>query len=330
MNGQPNSKAFSLAAGRAPRRLGSFAFSIVLLLACSPGHAAARQSSDNDQAESKHTTSAQPSHQQAARKSSEAGWSATVGMPTKIDQLVIPGGELVAKELTRESPFVLRIVATYPHGTDFRYDLEYYGLEPGAYDLRDYLVHKDGSAVANLAPLEVSVTPILPPGQIEPAPLQSREPASLGGYRLLLLLVGLVWLAGLIGLLWLGRKRHRARAASEQAAQPSLADRLRPLVEEAMHGELTPARRAELERMLLTFWRRKLGFAETDPAVAMRQLRNHPEAGALLQQLEAWLYQRGSRQSVNVSELLAPYRNVSMAEFERQESSAATASSAAT
>ena len=32
-----------------------------------------------------------------------------------------------------------------PTSEDHRYDLVYYGLEPGGYDLRDFLRRKDGS-----------------------------------------------------------------------------------------------------------------------------------------------------------------------------------------
>src|SRR5262249_48303797 len=54
----------------------------------------------------------------------------TVGMPARIDQLVLPGPELEAKPVEGKAPIVLRVVATYPHGTAFRYDLVYYGLDP--------------------------------------------------------------------------------------------------------------------------------------------------------------------------------------------------------
>src|SRR5438876_7853227 len=73
----------------------------------------------------------------------------TVGMPARIEQLVLPGSELEVKPLEdRRQPVVLRIVTSYPHGTAFRYDLVYYSLEPGEFDLRDYLRRKDGSSSA--------------------------------------------------------------------------------------------------------------------------------------------------------------------------------------
>jgi hypothetical protein len=86
----------------------------------------------------------------------------TVGMRGKIEQVVLPGSELVAKPVAAEAPLVLRVLATFPHGTDSRYDLEYCGLVPGKHDLARYLVRKDGTPASGLPALEVEVRPLLP------------------------------------------------------------------------------------------------------------------------------------------------------------------------
>src|SRR5947209_3251476 len=95
--------------------------------------------------------------------------AATVGMPARIDQVVLPGPELEVRPAEdRKAPVVLRILSTYPHGTAFRYDFVYYGLEPGTFDLKDYLRRKDGAPVGALPPLRVEVRSVLPPGQVLP------------------------------------------------------------------------------------------------------------------------------------------------------------------
>ncbi len=64
----------------------------------------------------------------------------TVGMPARIEQRVLPGSELEVRPIDdRRAPIVLRILGVYPHGTAFRYDFVYYGLDPGTYDLKDLL-----------------------------------------------------------------------------------------------------------------------------------------------------------------------------------------------
>jgi hypothetical protein len=234
---------------------------------------------------------------------------AKVGMPARIDQIVLPGTELEAKPLgDRKAPIVLRVIEVYPHGTDFRYDLVYYGLEPGRFDLRDYLQRIDRSSTAGLPAIPVEIKGTLPPGQVLPHPLEPAPGAAHGGYAILLWVAGGAWVGGLLGILLL---RRRKKQADDIAVGPlSLAERLRPLIEEAMAGTLTQGQRADLERMLLALWRRKLRLGDMKPAAAFAVLRQHPEAGPLLRQLENWLHRPGPLEQVDLTELLRPYRSL--------------------
>ena len=234
----------------------------------------------------------------------------TVGMPVEIPDLVLPGPELEPAPITDDTPVVIRIDAVYPHGTGFRYDLVCYALEPGEHDLRDYLRRKDGSATDDLPQLLLASESLLPAGQIEPHQLVPGSLPWLGGYRLLLLVVGVVWLAGLVWILY--PKRKAAAPADASPAEPtSLADRLRPLILEAVDGRAEPARLAELERALVRYWRRRLQLEDIPVSEALTALREHAEAGALMTQLEFWLHQPANASDVDVNTLLAPYRNVS-------------------
>src|SRR5215210_6596085 len=136
----------------------------------------------------------------------------TVGMPGTIEGLVLPGPELVVKRLDdRTSPVVVRIVRTYPHGSAFRYDIEYAGLEPGTHDLRPYLRRKDGSSAADLPPIPVTVAAVLPPGQVLPNALEIESGPRVGGYRTLRRVLGAIWVLGLAAILAsfiFPRRRH--------------------------------------------------------------------------------------------------------------------------
>jgi len=234
---------------------------------------------------------------------------ATVGMQARIEQLVLPGPELEARPpANARAPIVLRVTGVFRHGTDFRYDLVYYGLAPGEYDLRDYLRRKDGSPLGDLPPVPVTIASLLPAGQVEPNRLEISSLPRLGGYRLLLVAGGVLWVAGLLAILCVGRKRSSSHG--EGGRKLSLADRLRPLVEQASAGDLPAARLSELERLLLAYWRKRLGVESERPAVAMAQLRSHPAAGGLLRQLEEWLHQPNRRTDVDVAALLAPYHDL--------------------
>lgn len=233
---------------------------------------------------------------------------ASVGMRAYVEQVVLPGSELVARPSTFEAPLVLRVLKTWPHGEHLRYDLEWVGLEPGKYDLVDYLVRKDGSATDALPSVEVEVTSVLPGDEFEPSEVDPEQPRRLHGYSTLQVVAGALWVVGLLLILFVGRRR-RPRAAAA-APKPTLADRLRPLVEQVAAGDADDARKAELERLLVAFWRARLDLGGLKAGDAIMAIRRHEQAGALLRQVEAWLHMPAPPKTFDVKALLEPYRAV--------------------
>jgi hypothetical protein len=232
-----------------------------------------------------------------------------VGVTARISDLVLPGSELSVDPPQKDAPLVLRIVAVRPHGDAFRYDLEYWGLEQGTLDLRDWLRRADGTSTADLPPLPVEFTTALGEGQVEPSALAPRTLPRFGGYRTWMMVGGVLWAIGLIALLAAGRSRRLAAAAALPRPM-TLAERLRPLVERALQGKLDRAERAQLELSLVAFWRKRLGLEERRPEQVLVDLREHPEAGPLLRGLEDWLHRPEPRGSIDVGALLAPYRDL--------------------
>jgi hypothetical protein len=224
-------------------------------------------------------------------------------------EVILPGTALEAKPFEHKSRLVLRIAETRPRGDSIWYDLRYIGLVPGKYDLRGYVQRLDGSTTNNLPPIPVSVSPLLPESHDG---LLVEEVASpfgrLGGYTTLMIAAAVVWALLFLPLVW----RHRKRLAPAVAPprEPTLADRLRPLVEQAAAGKLSGDGQAQLERMLLNYWRDRLNLGALDMAEAIGKLRDHPEAGELLRALEAWLHRPKGSVTVDVAEVLRPYRNI--------------------
>lgn len=233
-----------------------------------------------------------------------------VGRTGKFEQLVLPGSELEVKPLDdRKGTVVLRIVAVNKHGTAYRYDLEYYGLEPGRYDLKDWLRRKDGSPTTELPSIPIAVKAVLPPGHVLPHDPTTGGAPNIGGYRKLLILAAAVWALVMLAIVFLGwGKKHADMVAGARPA--TLADRLRPLVERGSTGQLSPIERADLERTLMAFWRKRLRLGGAKPAVAISVLKAHADAGPLLRQLELWLHKPGPSAGVDVAALLRPYQNL--------------------
>ena len=245
----------------------------------------------------------------------------TVGMPQRIEGLVLPGSELIAKPLEdRRSPIVLRITASYRHGTDTRYDLVYFGLEPGDHDLKDYLLRKDGSSTDGLPAIPVTVIPAYP--LIEKRTVVDPEGRGLpliGGYTIAAIGLGIVWAIGLLAIIFVGRKKTRGDE-TDPSKPLTLADKLRPLVEKASRGSMSVDEKARLERVLIAFWRKRASLEGLNAFDALLELKKHVEAGPLIQKLELWLHRPGGdpddRIVEGLDELLKPYKNVSPDELE--------------
>lgn len=239
----------------------------------------------------------------------------SVGVPRWKRDLVIEGSEVEVAPANNATPMVLRIAEVYPHGSAFRYDIEYYGLEPGAFDLRDFLRRKDGTSLDDAAAIPVVIESSLPPDVLRPNALESGEVPAVGGYKTAMWVLGALWLVGLWAILTMGRK-HALGDQAEEARPLTLADRLRPLVEAGVAGTLNAEESAQLELNLIAFWRRKLALQDMSSAEALLHLKQHGEAGPLLRQLELWLHSPGGGGDVDPAKLLAPYQGMAADEFE--------------
>ena len=250
-------------------------------------------------------------------------YTTTVGFPKTILQIKLPGSELIPKPNSdRHDPVVLRVVRSYAHGSDYRYDLEYIGLDPGSYDLADFLVRKDESKVGDLPEIRVQVNTLLPAGRIEPNTILASDSSFRSYYLPTLVAIGVLWLIGLLFIMFWGWSK--TRKVQPALVRQSLADRIRPLVEQAEKGELSPQGQAELERLLTNYWRRKLRLNHLSAHKLRQQLRQHPEAGEMLSQLDRWLYDPGSSEGVDIGRLLHRYKGVDATEADGSEEAIAS------
>ncbi len=233
----------------------------------------------------------------------------SVGMEGKV-QVVISGARLEAKPVDEKAPMIVRVASSTAVENGAQYDLRYIGLEPGSYDLAQYLFRIDGSTNVPVPSIPVTVAGVLPEdhkGQL--AAVDGSPLRFLGAYKWLLIAVGVMWVAMLYPLIFARRKR--ASVIVETAPPPpSLADRLQPLVQQAAERTLSADGKSQLERLLLSHWRERLHLADASMVEALTRLRQHREAGALLRALEDWLHRPPGTANVDVAAVLAPYRSI--------------------
>lgn len=222
-----------------------------------------------------------------------AGESALVGRVVEIKDQLLPGAELkVRPSQGLRDPLVLRITATYPHGTaGFRYDFSCIPMQAGKYDLTKFLELTTNQPAKDLPPLMIEATGVLPEGPpsfLTEAPATSLSKS--GGYKALIPYGIAAWaLLGVIGLV-LFRKKKLAAAAESSLPPPSLAKRLKPLLERALTQSLATPEKAELERLLLGYGRERLGLTKASDPIVWQALRDNAATSSWLHTLEGWLH----------------------------------------
>jgi hypothetical protein len=228
------------------------------------------------------------------------------------EKVTLGRGDYQPKPLDDRTPLILRVEAVTPTPDgEFTYDFRYLGFEPGSYKLAEYLIHPDGSPALETGETQVTVRSILPPdhdGSLNP---YLRRPfPQFGGYRMILFSLAGLWILGLAGFIWLGRRKKPALVEEVSRPLPSYSERMQPFVEAAAAGSLTASGQAELERLMTGYWREKLKLPEARMVNSLAALRGHAEAGLLLRALERWLHKPGGVSPAEIHDLLGPYRQV--------------------
>ena len=246
-------------------------------------------------------------------KAQISNFKAPLGFPEKIEDLYIPGSKVeVIPRTNNESSLVIRLLKVKPAADGFRYDLEIYALDPGTHRIADFLRYADTRASVENLEATFEVTTIHPldtlPKPSDPEPV---EPGKLGGYKTLIIVLGILWVLIFLVILFY-RKKQVADFVAENPP-PTLHEKLQVLVSSASQGELTDHEQANLERLILGHWKKKIPeIGSLTPARALVELRKHPEASPLILKLEEWLHSPNQDLSRNeILPLLKPYQSKS-------------------
>jgi hypothetical protein len=242
--------------------------------------------------------------------------SATVGAPAILKDIVLPGAELVAKPIADDPVMIVQIVDAIPHGDSYRYTIRFSGFEPGKHDLAKFLERKDETSTSDLPSVPVEIESLLPAGQVTPNELPQGWLPKLGGYKVLMSVAAALWGLILLAFIFGGRGKQKEEQDSGPPAK-TLADLLKTRLEAAFDNQVDKQLYAELERMLFSMWRKKLGYESIPVDEAMSKIKADPKAGPLMTQLENWMHRPdGSNAQVDLAKLLEPYRDLSVDELE--------------
>lgn len=174
------------------------------------------------------------------------------------------------------------------------YDVRYIVNREGTFDLKDYLVAEDGSALADLPSFQFHGDPRL--SKNLDTRIQETEEITIdvgGHYYATLIGLGIFWIVWLLLLIFYKRPR-RPQAAAPAPPPPTLAELLRAFLAQLEAGTLDAAAKAKLEMLLLRRWREEVGAPDASMRAALDAIGRHEKTGAALRQLQRWLHHPAS------------------------------------
>ena len=226
-----------------------------------------------------------------------------------------PGETLEVAPIPEGSPVLVRIADVTletPDNNLVKYDIRWLALLPGDHDLSIFFRYGE-NLPADLPPLIVNASSLLGsdhegnlaniPGALSPV---------IDFPAWVLWAVVAFWL--LLPLAILGILRWMRPPPPKPIVEVTLtiADKLRPYVDQALTGDLDTEGKAAMERLLLAFWRDDLNLGSFRHAEALQAMRQHDVAGELIVTVEHWLHSGKETSTGNeqVEKLLQPYKSV--------------------
>jgi hypothetical protein len=174
------------------------------------------------------------------------------------------------------------------------YDLRYIVNRAGTFDLKDYLVAEDGSALAGLPTFNFTGDPKLSKN-LDTRILETEEVrVEVGGYYYETLTgMAALWIVWLLLLIFYKRPRPPA-AADAAPPEPSLAEMMRRFLAQLEAGTLDATAKAQMEMALLQCWRKELALGDQPMSAALERIRRNEKTREPLRALQHWLHHPAS------------------------------------
>lgn len=238
----------------------------------------------------------------------------------KEDSLRVPLGVEQAAIVTYSGP--LLAVAPYKWGvavnvriaeviekSDRRiYDLRYIVNRAGTFDLKDYLVAADGSALAGLPAFKFEGDPKLSKNLDTRIQETEELRVDVGGrYYEWAVVLTLLWLGWLLLLIFWKRPEPPAEPGAG-LPPPTLAELMKSFLVQLEAGTLNADAKAKMEMVMLQCWRDELALNDISIDQAHGKIAKDAKTGEALRKLQHWLHHPSSPVPIaDIAAVIKPY-----------------------
>lgn len=203
------------------------------------------------------------------------------------------GPELEVKPYKFGVPVNLRIAGAINEGEFTIYDVRYLLNAGGEFDITQYLMAKDGSALRDLPPFRVMGLEKLSQGMDTHIEQVEKMGVHIWHYYYeVMALVIALWIVWLLLLIFYGHPQKEIIAEPEP--QTPFEELLIEFIQKMESGSMDDLGKAQLEMQILNWWKSKLGLDQEDMCSITKEIKVNPysrEAAALL---EKWIHDPNS------------------------------------
>jgi hypothetical protein len=219
------------------------------------------------------------------------------------------GAELMVQPYRFGVPVNLRIAKVTEANGVRTYDIRYMLNTGGEFDITEYLATKDGSALTDLPQFNVMGLEHL--SQNMDQRIEQVEAMGIDiwhyYYQCMGAVVGL-WIIWLLLLIFWGREKPEV--VEDAAPVETFYDVLGAFLRQIESKSIDDKGKAQLEMLLINWWRDQLGYADLEMHEAMRRIGSDSASAAAFNKIQQWLH--NPKNSVSVDELLESLRPLSV------------------
>ena len=188
------------------------------------------------------------------------------------------------------------------------YDLRYIVNRAGTFDLKDYLMADDGSALTGLPSFQFEGDPKLSKNLDTRINETEEVRVDVGGrYYEWMTVLTLLWLGWLMLLIFWKRPKPPAEA-DEGPPAPTLAEMMKTFLAQLEAGTLNADAKAKMEMVMLQCWRNELALNNEPMDSALAQIASNGKTSEALKKLQHWLHHPSSTvPSTEIAAVIKPY-----------------------